>query len=584
MKRMVSLLLILALLAVGLVSAPAEEAQKDEPLFLMREYPVFLTNLDTTTSREWPLFFTDDAEDMPWIDLEELAHVANMVMNDCYENKEFHLEYIREGSIIRLERETTGMDMVLDFDANTITFGDYNVFMQRSDRNSLMDLLSYSGFNSEGDAELFQREPNASFVRFGDYTVLKLSDYNIFMEMEGDRGYIPLQTANDILLAPLLGRSLMFNGQVIVLASQDDLYDNVRDGLTELGSLYYSAEPVQRSQALAEYSYNELCLALDINYGLKKTHGIDSFDRLFWQMGFQEELSSTDPKEADLALKIFISSFLDDLHSSYSMPSWMTGLNAYYEFPGVVRPSDTLFENWADRYKQARSNALGKQVPAYQEVGNTAYVTFDGFVAKYRASAFYSVDLEELMDDTIALIIYAHRQINRENSPVENVVIDLSNNTGGDADAALFVIAWILGEAEVSQEDSFTGAQATLVYRADVNLDRQFDQQDTLQGKRVFCLISPVSFSCGNLVPAVFKANQGVTLIGRTSGGGSCVVRSMTTAWGTFFTISGNSRLSFRKNGSLYDIDEGVDPDVYLSRIENFYDREKLTDLINGLP
>lgn len=50
------------------------------------------------------------------------------------------------------------------------------------------------------------------------------------------------------------------------------------------------------------------------------------------------------------------------------------------------------------------------------------------------------------------------------------------------------------------------------------------------------------------------------------------------------FSISGNSRLSFRKNGSFYDIDEGVAPDVYISKIETLYERTKLTDLINSMP
>ena len=31
--------------------------------------------------------------------------------------------------------------------------------------------------------------------------------------------------------------------------------------------------------------------------------------------------------------------------------------------------------------------------------------------------------------------------------PTENVVIDLSNNTGGQADAAVFVISWVLATA-----------------------------------------------------------------------------------------------------------------------------------------
>ena len=154
---------------------------------------------------------------------------------------------------------------------------------------------------------------------------------------------------------------------------------------------------------------------------------------------------------------------------------------------------------------------------------------------------------------------------------------------GGDLDAGLYVMAFVLGNAELSVKDTFTGAQSTMVYRADVNLDRQFDRLDTLDDMNVYCLISPVSFSCGNLVPAAFKASQMVTILGRTSGGGCCSLQPMSTAWGTCFQISGTNMLSFRKNGAFYDIDQGVEPDYYIDNPADFYDREKLTRFINSL-
>ncbi len=414
--------------------------------------------------------------------------------------------------------------------------------------------------------------------------VLNMNDYGIPIMQEEDRGYIPLQTASDLVIAPLLNRPLLFNSRAIYLAAGSDLWDEEKGDYTELGYQYYAAAPVERSQVFADFGYNELCLMLDCHYGLKKKHNIDSFALAFWEIGFDEPLRSQSAADADQAVLSFIDYYLDDIHSGFSVPSWMMGPDVSGLQFGDG-PSSRLSDMQENQYNEIRDKVMGDSLEGYQEVGNTAYVTFDSFVSKYDTSDYYVAEKAgQQLDDTIGLMVYAHKQINRENSPVENVVIDLSCNTGGAADAALFVIAWILGEAEVSVEDSFTGAQSTMVYRADVNLDRSFDELDTLKGKHVYCLIYPVSFSCGNLVPAVCKANQAVTLIGRTSGGGACVVQNMSTAWGTVFTISGNSRLSFRKNGSFYDIDEGVAPDVYISKIETLYDRKKLTDLINSLP
>ena len=183
----------------------------------------------------------------------------------------------------------------------------------------------------------------------------------------------------------------------------------------------------------------------------------------------------------------------------------------------------------------------------------------------------------------MAQIIDAHARITRENSPIENVVLDLSNNTGGAVDAAVVVLSWFLGDAPFSIKNMATGALSTAVYRADINLDHKFDEKDTVADKNLYCLISPVSFSCGNLVPAGLKSSQKVTLIGRTSGGGSCSVQPMTTAYGTVFQISSAMRMSFLKNGSFYDIDQGIEPDYYIDNIENYYDRAALTRFINGL-
>ena len=152
------------------------------------------------------------------------------------------------------------------------------------------------------------------------------------------------------------------------------------------------------------------------------------------------------------------------------------------------------------------------------------------------------------------------------------------------ADAAVFVFSAVLGEGSVSALNPMTGAMATAVYNVDLNLDHQYGQEDQgLTTKNVYCLTSPVSFSCGNLVPCVFKNSNQVTIIGRTSGGGSCVVLPMSSACGTGFQISGFTRLAFLKNGSFYDIDQGAVPDFTISKYMSFYDRERLTEYIDGL-
>ncbi len=81
----------------------------------------------------------------------------------------------------------------------------------------------------------------------------------------------------------------------------------------------------------------------------------------------------------------------------------------------------------------------------------------------------------------------------------------------------------------------------------------------------------------------MLKESGVVTMLGRTSGGGSCSVQPLSSAWGTCFQISGTNCSSFMKNGSFYDVDRGADPDYTISEPERYYDRAALTDYINSI-
>ena len=91
------------------------------------------------------------------------------------------------------------------------------------------------------------------------------------------------------------------------------------------------------------------------------------------------------------------------------------------------------------------------------------------------------------------------------------------------------------------------------------------------------------SYSSANLVPSIMKDSDKVTLIGRTSGGGSCAVQPLTTASGTLFQISGPQRISFTINGGVYDTDRGAEPDIYIDDINKIYDRKYVNSVLDGL-
>lgn len=420
----------------------------------------------------------------------------------------------------------------------------------------------------------------------GRMTTLDLSKYEIDIVEENGECYVPLQTMNDILLARNYYLTV-FNGEkVFVFAYGSEIDDQI-----------YTVEPGKMSEGFAAYNFNELMFLLDNFYGLKPEHDIDDFHSLVTNADLYVDLSGTDPAAFDEALSKLTSLYLDDLHSGFNVHSCLTPTQEEDdgETPATEGASSTLSDSNTMFYGAARMkyepdmNVFDEdaKIFQYKEVDDTAIVTFDKLLAS-KDNYYKDADLYN-PQDTIELVAAAHKQITRKNSPIKNVVLDLSNNGGGDADAAAFVIAWFTGEKQIGMRNSLTGARSAVSYKADVNLDGEFNESDTLATQanlgelNLYCMTSPSSFSCGNLVPTAFKGTYGITLIGKASGGGSCIVLPCTTASGAQFQISDTSQMSVIKNGSFYNADTGIEVDVPITSADTMYDRQRLVEFIHGL-
>ena len=620
MKRLLAILITLSML-LGCGCAAAETATYQ---IEMKTFPTYsLANPDWKV--DFPLYFVDGADDLPFVDLSDWTDVMNEFFAD--DGYQLTFEAKEAENVALLVREDPNNTMEVDFNKGTISFLDYVAFIQNPNKLYLNPLATPE---TDPNGEPFLLQIKDSRNLYGDYTVLDLKRYGIPMIAQDGKYLLPMQTLSAFLLS-YHGYGMYFNGETIFFAEIGDMEDarmsiftKLQDGglvtpelmekaedmegtqaqkldmiIEEVGKasdegaqllaqineamksniyVMYSSVPktAARSQALTEYGYNELCLELDCFYGQKKSHNIDSFDTFFRQNDMYFNLMDPDPSKADKAIADLVGYWLDDGHSGFLSASAMTEVspNPAYGMDTYARlRNNTTFAT-------ARADHPEAALP-YYEVGDTAYVCFDSFALSI--IDYYS--LPEMPLDTIGIIVEAHKQITREDSPIKNVVLDMSNNGGGALDAAMFTLGWFLGDASYSYRNTFTGAQTTMIIRADVNLDHQFDENDTLAGKglKLFCLTSPVSFSCGNLVPCVFKENGGVTLLGRGTSGGSCVIGYNTTAWGTSYRYSSSKQISFLKNGAYYDVDQGVEPDFIINDYDHFYDRETLTEFIHGL-
>lgn len=530
------------------------------------------------------LYFFDENQEIPYLEGDDIVKIYKKL----YETDQ--IEVKKENKVVTLTRKDNGSYAKLNFNNDSISWSEFNLFYSNGFN---FDFL----MNSANNNKLIKRLPEADYVRPGYEISVKLKeDFNIEMVYDDktDKYYLPLQTANDAIFAECRV-ALIYNGETIFFAVPSNFLKS-----NEYNNQYYSVQPKKYTEKFAEFNYNELCLALELHYGLKELHGISDFDSLFKTSGLDKKLKSTDPVVANQALYDFINGYIDDLHTSFVSNSPYAGKDA--EINGDVQPKSLTAmliarAKYGAAYEQnAKANGYDASFPAYMEKDDTAYITFNQFVMDEKTNyCDPSVDLSSLdklikkdekgdtVIDTIRLVQYSHKQITRENSPIKNVVLDLSQNIGGAVDSAVYLVSWFLGQCELSYDNPITGAMVTKTYQGDVNFDEKYDENDSISKYNLYCLTSPISFSCGNLVPALLKASDNVILLGKTTGGGACAVEPFVTAGGTIFQISSPLRLSVVKNGSYYHVDSGVDPHIVLPTLNSFYDREKLTTYIKKL-
>ena len=577
----------------GGAAGAADGQSADKYALEARTYPM-RTELDRSgvKEREITLYFVNGG-DVPYVALTEYMPLVGETYKDddiSCPAAEYEITHPVKGHTM-ITRTDNGSSMDIDADKDTIDFLGMDAFVATPTNNAPAAILSLGESGVGGISNLFE-DDTSSYYRSGETLITyDMSEYLIdFIEVDGEC-YAPMQTINDLLISwnSKLG---VFTGEEVLLSSAS------RNLIDEM----YNAPTGNMSEEFARFNYNELRFVLDHYYGLKEQHNIQNFGDFFGQTDLITDLAGTDPRKFDAALRRLTTKYLDDGHSGLLKFSFMGGKtdpNSMEEVLALANDigtstsdlafsslpaRDARFKYYPDRPDMNPDLIATKTPWVYEEVGDTAILTFDTFAAN-KVDYYKEADLSN-PQDTIELIAYADSQIKREDSPIRNVVLDLSVNVGGAADAAAFAIAWFqAGAARITVRDKMTGAESICSYSADVNLDGEFDPDDGLPDYvSKYLLITPSSFSCGNLVPAFLKGANNVTLLGKTSGGGTCTVMAFTSASGAVYAISSPLQISMIRNGSMYDIDQGVEPDFTISKYDTMYDREKLVDFIHNLP
>lgn len=525
---------------------------------------------------ENPVYFSSKYPDVPFVS--DSFVIKNFLEMLGY-NPECKVENSDSG-LAHTYSMPMGTSVGFNYDSKLMIFSDYTSTLVLNGDYMIFNPFSVAAAKNGP----FYKVSDKDIYHGGDPIAVTFAYDEVPMLKNGNDILIPLQTFSDFFMS-FTGQFLSYNGKGVFIADSSIAQDPNKKEYYKLYSDSVKTDTI--SSALAQVNYYEFCNGLDAHYGLQAAHNIANFDEYFTRMGIKKKMLSTDLATIEKAQQDIATLLFEDFHSGSGMQS------VFLSEPLEYQPQ--LSPVFIDRYKRSqniektRDNALGtlgKDFSAYERVGDTVFITFDAFKMDSSFTSYVSEGYEPTADpnDTISLFAYALKRLQNEDKDAKNVVIDLACDGGGAVFAGGYAMQAICGKCNINIQNPITWAIHQCVLDYDLNFDGKYDENDKSMldmGFNVAINISDASFSCGNLLPcALDQLDDRVLLIGQQSGGGACVVGSLSTAIGSTMQISSEYRMSTMKNGYIRDIDGGIAPDVHLT-LNKMFDREYIDKLLS---
>ncbi len=246
------------------------------------------------------LFFTAEG-DIPYM---EAGDFSNFYLGSDF------FTVLRDGPLYKfVNNNRTDCYFTIDFSTGDVYYSDFDYLFVNHYEVASNDVVVNTAFIKR-DVLVEIRGENVSYS-------LNLRDYNIPMKYECGYGFLPLSTLLILINANL---GLIYNGNAFFI-------DYPESYKTPAYSAKISNPKTSYSQEFAEYSYNNLCLAMDMNYGRKEYLGVTSFDSWLTASGLKEGLCSTEIATAENALGIMLLHNIGDLHTYYWHMTPFMGVN-----------------------------------------------------------------------------------------------------------------------------------------------------------------------------------------------------------------------------------------------------------------
>ena len=517
--------------------------------------------------------------------------------------------------------DNAGAKAVVNVNKDVFVSSDFDAF------TNMMDLLQPGMANVYYDGMPFVRYKSIKYMPAVSTVTLDFAKYGIDIHADG-RGavYFPFATLADIY-SDLFYHHAGFNGEKVVANTSVNEISLARID-PDYNKTLLSKKT--RSQSMADFAYREICFAMDHFYGHPGRVALDAslkakgMDRTLEEdlpagRTIKKLLKSTNLAEYFVGMSGLNALYYDG-HTSMDISSVMGRDRSKYEdLVSEVRGLQEKHKDVMDAIREGRSSMGGRyqdvmairtQRPecyetqdTYIKKGNTAVCVFNSFNTRAEDAwnAYYEgkgpkPNINDNKGDSMVIFLDALEKASAD-PEVENFIVDITSNGGGSADIVMAMTSLIMNKSYLSYDNPLTGQRSIVEYEVDRNFDGVFDKKD----KKVHydlnfgVLTSQVSFSCGNLFPSMLKDN-GVPVIGETSGGGSCAIQAMCTADGFCFQISSfRSRLNTLSgenidagitptipiaNDEMVEIEGPNDMKIKVKNYEDFYDIEEVGELV----
>ena len=565
-RRTLALFIVLLLATPIVVFAEVPDTTgtaSQAPTFAERTTKVYTSGQEVGAL---PLRFYDSTPNIPYLGMIEYARYMFQQPLTLRESGD---------GVYALANEA-GVEILCYADAGVIVARDWNGFCDlpyplenrgRRWKDTSVPFVRVTGVEYEG-------EPKPVEFDFAKYGINIYSDENDI--------YLPVSTLTN-MMADVAANHLLYNGENLY-AEVMDIEGNPPEGFFDSGRYAAELRGEERPADIVAQSYADLCFAFDHFFGHPGRAALDDeiarvgLDQALIDLGEAGEFIRTRLRSANLkeylsAMNALFFEYLSDGHTVFMgssvldiadpIDAWSMTIGAFRE----LFDSPVMMRQLANSYIPIqRSFIWGDE--SYIESGHTAIIRLDSFMPDEGAwESFYKGE-GELPEDDFGTVVAGLRRAS-ENPDIQNVIFDLSSNSGGSSDVMMAMLAVTTGQDRLYGVNKVTGQKMTLTYEADANFDGVFDEKDDeiRYDFNYGVLTTRHAFSCGNLFPIVVQ-EAGAVILGERTSGGSCCVQIASDAEGLTYLMS--SGLWCVRDAEGNDVEGGCSVDLPIPVESNY--------------